>query len=90
MALMIAIGNLGGAVGTNIYLAREEPYYWTGFGVSLGVVGLSLATSVFMRWKLKRINAARDAMTPEEISSRYTDQELLKMGDDSPLFRYIT
>lgn len=89
MALMISIGNLGGAVGTNIFLAREAPYYWTGYGVSLGVVVLSLVTAIFMRWKLQRINAAREALTSEEISSRHTEQELATLGDDSPLFRYI-
>ncbi len=90
MALMIAIGNLGGAVGTNIYLAHEAPYYWTGYGVSLGVVALSLVTAMFMRWKLKRINRAREAMSTEVINGRYTEQDLASMGDDSPLFRYIT
>ena len=85
---MISIGNLGGAVGTNIYLAPEAPLYWTGYGVSLAVVALALAVTVFLRWKLTRINAKRDAMSLEEVHSRYTEAELADMGDDSPLFRY--
>lgn len=43
MALMIAVDNLGGAAGTNIYLAKEAPHYWTGYGTSLGVITLSLS-----------------------------------------------
>ncbi|KAF5009273.1 hypothetical protein FDECE_4485 [Fusarium decemcellulare] len=88
MALMIAVGNLGGAAGTNIYLARESPHYWTGYGTSLGVIILSLASSIFLRYKFKSINAKRDAMTLEEIREKYTEEELRDMGDDSPLFRY--
>lgn len=88
MALMIALGNLGGAAGTNIYLVREAPYYWTGYGVSLGAVAISLAATVFMRWKLQRINAQRDAMSLEEVHAHYSNQELQEMGDESPLFRY--
>lgn len=88
IALMIAVGNLGGAVGTNIYLAKEAPHYWTGYGTSLGVIVLSLTATLILRFQLKNINAARDAMSPEDIYSRYTDEELMDMGDDSPFFRY--
>lgn len=85
---MIAVGNLGGAVGTNIYLKREAPYYWTGYGTSLGVIVLSLCASVFLRFKFKKINLARDAMSPQEIREKYTEEELADMGDESPFFRY--
>lgn len=88
MALMIAVGNLGGAAGTNIYLAREAPHYWTGYGVSLGVVVLSLAAAVLLRFRLGSINARREAMDLDDVRARYTEQELLDMGDESPLYRY--
>lgn len=88
MALMIAVGNLGGAVGTNIYLVRESPHYWTGYGTSLGVIVLSLTAATFLRFKYKAINAKRDAMTPDEVHEKYTEEELQDMGDDSPFFRY--
>ena len=88
MALMIAVGNLGGAVGTNIYLVREAPQYWTGYGTSLGVIVLSLSASIFLRFKYKSINTKRDAMTPAEVREKYSEQELQEMGDDSPFFRY--
>lgn len=90
MALMISVGNLGGAVGTNIYLAWEAPYYWTGYGTSLAVIVLSLIASIFLRFKLKQINARRDAMSVDEIHEKYTEDELRAMGDDSPYFRYTT
>lgn len=88
MALMIALGNLGGVAGSNIFLAREAPHYWTGYGVSLGIVVLSTLTAIFLRWKLKKINAERDSMSVDEIYAQYSEQELSEMGDDSPFFRY--
>lgn len=88
MALMISVGNLGGAVGTNIYLTREAPYYWTGYGTSLGVIVLSLGATMFLRFKFKQINAKRDAMTVDEVHAKYTEDELRDMGDESPFFRY--
>ena len=88
MALMISVGNLGGAAGTNIYLTREAPYYWTGYSVSLGVVIISTLAALLVRWRLKAINMQRESLNLNEIYERYADQELLDMGDDSPLFRY--
>ncbi|CAG9990621.1 unnamed protein product [Clonostachys byssicola] len=88
MALMISVGNLGGAVGTNIYLTREAPYYWTGYGTSLGVIVLSLGATMFLRFKFKQINARRDAMTVDEVHAKYTEDELRDLGDESPFFRY--
>ena len=87
---MISVGNLGGVAGTNIYLTREAPYYWTGYGVSLGVIFASTSAAVFLRWRLKTINKQRDILSLEDIYERYSEQELLDMGDESPLFRYTT
>ncbi|KFY04914.1 hypothetical protein O988_00414 [Pseudogymnoascus sp. VKM F-3808] len=89
MALQISIGGMGGAIGSNIYLSKEAPHYWTGYGVSLSVIAMAFFAAIFLRWKLNRINKKRDAMSLEEIHSKYTEQELKEMGDGSPLFRYI-
>ncbi|KAF2100891.1 putative MFS nicotinic acid transporter Tna1 [Rhizodiscina lignyota] len=88
MAIQISLGNLGGAVGTNIYLEKEAPEYWLGFGFSLGILLCASAVAMALRVALQRINAKRDAMSAEEIHSRYTREELWEMGDASPLFRY--
>lgn len=39
---------------------------------------------------LRRINAKREAMSPQEVAAKYTEEELVEMGDLSPLFRYAT
>lgn len=92
MALLISIGNMGGIMGSNIYLAREAPKYRTGFSVSLAMSLLSIIMAYVLRMECKRQNAKKDRLlrekTEDEIRAGYTDQELLDMGDKSPFFRY--
>ena len=77
----ISLANAGGLVGSNIFLVEEEPRYWTGYGVSLALVTIAIASTFVLRFTYKRINAKRDAMTEEEIRAKYTEQELLDLGD---------
>lgn len=92
MALLISVGNMGGIMGSNIYLAREAPKYRTGFGVSLAMCIAAIAMTFVLRWAYARENAKREKLfqehTEEEIRARYTDQEMLDLGDRSPFWRY--
>lgn len=88
MALQITIGNLGGAVGSNIYLKRETPHYWTGYGVSLAVLIAAIISGFVLRFSLKKINAKRDRLTAEAIWAMYSAEQLAEVGDQSPFFRY--
>lgn len=92
MALLISVGNMGGIMGSNIYLAREAPKYRTGFGVSLAMCGAAIAMTFVLRWAYGAENKRRDELfqqnTEEEIRARYSDQEMLDLGDRSPFWRY--
>ncbi|KAF2475581.1 MFS general substrate transporter [Lindgomyces ingoldianus] len=92
MALLISVGNMGGIMGSNIYIAREAPKYHTGFGVSLTMVCCAILMTFVLRWGYTRENNKRAKLlmenTEEEIKSRYTEQEMLDLGDRSPFFRY--
>ncbi|KIV81005.1 hypothetical protein PV11_08459 [Exophiala sideris] len=90
LAVSIMMGNFGGAIGSNIYLTREAPHYWTGYGVSLTCSALAIICTFILRWAYKRENEKRDQMSEEEIRAKYSEQELLEMGDKSPLYRYVT
>lgn len=89
IATCIMIGNMGGIVGTNIYIAKEAPNYWTGYGISLAFLLNAIVCTFVLRHVWKKINDRRDAMTEEEIFATYTEQELLELGDRSPLYRYV-
>ncbi|KAF2871393.1 major facilitator superfamily domain-containing protein [Massariosphaeria phaeospora] len=92
MALLISVGNMGGIMGSNIYLSREKPKYTTGFAVSLAMCLAAIAMTFLLRWAYGKENARREALISEHgeevIRARYTDQEMLDLGDRSPFFRY--
>lgn len=92
MALLISVGNMGGIMGSNIYLEREKPKYKTGFGVSLAMCCLSVVMTYVLRVAYKRENTKREALLTEHgetvIRARYTEDEMLELGDKSPFFKY--
>ncbi|KAL1863948.1 hypothetical protein VTK73DRAFT_6305 [Phialemonium thermophilum] len=90
MAFLIMLGNLGGTVGSNIYLEKQKPHYWLGFGFGLGISIAAVIATIVLKFEYQRLNRVRDSMgTEEEILARYTEDKLAKLGDRSPLFRYI-
>ena len=88
MAALIGGGNLGGIVGSNIFLEQEAPQYWTGYGVCLAISLLAIVATLILRRAYLRDNLARDQMTEAEIRAKYTDAQLAELGDRSPYFRY--
>ncbi|KAF2742359.1 MFS general substrate transporter [Sporormia fimetaria CBS 119925] len=92
MALLISVGNMGGIMGSNIYLAREAPKYRTGFGVSLAMCVAAIAMTFVLRWAYGRENQKREQLfrehSEEDIRARYSEQEMLDLGDRSPFWRY--
>lgn len=94
MALLISVGNLGGICGSNIYYAKQEPKYQTGFGTSLAICGCGIIAAFVLRIAYQRENKRRDELLEREgedaIRAKYTEQELLDLGDLSPFYRYTT
>jgi hypothetical protein len=79
-----------GIVGSFMYLDSEKPAYYTGFGLSIafGVTGLLTALGLEMSYVWG--NKKKAKMTEHEIRATWTEDQLLRMGDKSPLFRYTT
>ena len=92
MGLLISVGNLGGIAGSNIYIASQAPKYPTGFGTGLGISIAAIIMAYVLRRACDRENKARRKMLDEEgeqaVRARYSEQELLDMGDKSPFFIY--
>ena len=89
MALLISIGNLGGAIGSNIFLEAQAPKYWLGYGFCLGILLAGIVATLLLRWAYGSLNKKRDQMTEAEVREQYSEEELLAMGDKSPLYRYV-
>ncbi|KAI0325823.1 MFS general substrate transporter [Cubamyces sp. BRFM 1775] len=90
MALHIGIGNFGGAIASNIYRTQDAPRYILGHGIELMFVGIGFITVPIAVIAYKRINARRDALMREanEKGERLSPEELRRMGDRAPDFRY--
>ncbi|WVW80701.1 hypothetical protein I302_102687 [Kwoniella bestiolae CBS 10118] len=88
MAYMICIGNIGGLIGSYIYIEKEAPSYPTGYGCSIAFPLAGIIAAVSLEFALIRINKKRSRLSEEEVRAKYTPQELADMGDRSPLYRY--
>jgi len=93
MALLISVGNMGAIIGSNVYLAREEPKYPAGFGVCFAFLVSGIIMACALRIAYARTNRQRDQLIAEMggedgVRARYSESELLDMGDKSPFFRY--
>lgn len=88
IAFMIGLGNCGGIIGSLIFLGDEKPRYQTGWGTCLGFIvgGILAASTLETVYKIK--NKRRDAVPESDVRAKYTEQDLVRMGDRSPLFRY--
>lgn len=89
LAWTLAAGNIGSLVGTNIFLAKEAPRYSTGYGTSLGFICLGLLTATVLEICLKIGNGKKEQKQSEPEATQYTDEQLDRMGDQSPFFRYM-
>jgi hypothetical protein len=69
--------------------AHDSAGYPAGFGTSLGCTGLGCIVIPLIYWYVvRRINAQRDTIAPEEIAAKYSAEELHEMGDLAPTYRY--
>jgi len=91
LALHVGLGNIAGIAASNIYRTKDAPRYKLGHAIELGLVGLGLVVLPTMVIAYKRINARREAIMKaagESGGSQYTDEELRRLGDKAPSFRY--
>ncbi|KAL4735280.1 major facilitator superfamily domain-containing protein [Aspergillus similis] len=85
MAVHIGLGNLAGAMASNFYRAQDAPKYTLGHALELGFCVVGILAVLVLRFSYKRINKKREAMD----LSQWDSYEMAKMGDRSPMFRYM-
>lgn len=89
MALLISLGNLGGAIGSNIFIEEQKPQYRLGYGFSLGICTAAIGAVLVLKFSWRRENKRRDGLDEGQVRQKYSSQELLELGDKSPLYRYV-
>ncbi|KAL5339839.1 major facilitator superfamily domain-containing protein [Aspergillus crustosus] len=88
IALMNCVGNIGGILGSFMYLESEKPKYYTGFGISLALGGTGIVVAGLLEWSYKSKNRRKEAVQ-EEARVRFTEEELFDLGDRSPFFKHV-
>lgn len=89
VAYVGAVGILGSILGSFMYLDSEAPAYPTGFGLSFSLGAMGLVSTLLLEWSYVRANRKRAKLSVGEVRAKYSEAELLDMGDRSPLFRYV-
>ncbi|KAJ7066455.1 MFS general substrate transporter [Mycena amicta] len=103
LALAISMGNLNGAVSSNVYRARDQPWYRLGHGLVLMYICIGIIANSLLLYLLKKENARRDRGERDEVISpdfegmedngngRYATVEDAKRdkGDNWSGYRYI-
>jgi sugar phosphate permease len=93
IAMHVGFGNLGGVISGFSFRAQDAPRYFSGHGLLIGMVSMSLILSVFMHLYCKRENARRDAaMISKGLSLDSYNEEMKyierEKGDAATFFRY--
>ncbi|KAK6208548.1 hypothetical protein QIS74_12066 [Colletotrichum tabaci] len=88
IAWLLAAGNLGSLIGTNIFLDKEGPQYPTGYGTSLGIICLGLMAAFALEFFLWSLNKKKAQLSEAEIRQQYSQEQLDRMGEKSPLYQY--
>ncbi|EIN06839.1 MFS general substrate transporter [Punctularia strigosozonata HHB-11173 SS5] len=88
MAAHIGIGNFGGAFASNIYRTKDAPRYIVGHAIELMFVGIGFIALPIVVILYKRINSKRERLMNGDGKPTFSEQELRKMGDRAPDFRY--
>lgn len=86
-AAQIGFGNTGGIIASNVFLDSEMPLYWTGYGVSLGMMCLCGVMCTVLFLKIRQENRKRDR---GERDWRLQEPDIDNMGDDHPHWRFIS
>ncbi|KAI1272103.1 major facilitator superfamily domain-containing protein [Xylaria sp. FL0933] len=86
-ATQIGFGNVGGIVASNIFLQNDAPLFQTGYGVSLGFLGISAVACTVLFFGVRRENRKRDR---GERDYRLERDDIHNLGDDHPHWRFTT
>lgn len=89
MSLLTSIGNTGGLIGSNIFQEHQAPKSWLGYAIGLGILVAAITSTVILRVAYGRENKKRDEWTEEDVKARFSGEELLELGDKSPLYWYV-
>ncbi|TBU37694.1 MFS general substrate transporter [Dichomitus squalens] len=90
IAIQVIFGTSGGAIASNIFRSQDAPRYILGNGLEMMFVSIGLILTPIILFVYTRENARKGARVRdmEERGEKYAPEELRKMGDRAPEFKY--
>ncbi|RPD75777.1 MFS general substrate transporter [Lentinus tigrinus ALCF2SS1-7] len=90
ISIQVIMSNIGGVIVSNIYRTQDTPRYILGHGLELLFIGMGLILTPAVALTYMRINKKRDERMREaqEKGVKYVPDELRRLGDRAPDFRY--
>lgn len=90
MAIVIGIGNMGGAIAANMYRANDAPNFRQGHTIAISFTAAAMAVVICLYLAYNFINKRKAKRLLDGYYDQYTPEELSAMGDRSPYFLYRT
>ncbi|OJT03631.1 High-affinity nicotinic acid transporter [Trametes pubescens] len=92
IGMQVTFGTIGGIIASNAFHVQDAPRYLSGHATVLGFIGMGIVLIPFTALAFWRGNKRRDAAQHEEEETgtrvAYTVEELKRMGERAPTFRY--
>ncbi|KFA78183.1 hypothetical protein S40288_01397 [Stachybotrys chartarum IBT 40288] len=88
LAFVLSLGSLGGLPSGFMYVESQAPHFTLGFQISCVFACAGLLLCGALACSFWQGNKVKDAAPLERVRETYTEDELRRMGEKSPLFRY--
>ncbi|TFK86322.1 MFS general substrate transporter [Polyporus arcularius HHB13444] len=91
LGVLVTFGNFGGIISGNVYRLQDEPRYRLGHALELLFIGIGLVLTPIVTLTYWKINRKREMLMQEarEKGITYDPDELRRLGDRAPDFRYV-
>lgn len=71
IGLLVCVENIGGLIGSYIYIENEAPRYPSGYGTSFGFASAGIVSAIILEVALNRLNQKKSVLDEDEIRQRY-------------------
>ncbi|KAG6331914.1 hypothetical protein ID866_7176 [Astraeus odoratus] len=80
MALVLTMGNFGGAIGSNIFRTQDAPRYLLGYGLEIMFIGISMIAIPIVALTYRHLNFLKDVLDRQM-------EEAGEVGQDNSMFK---
>ncbi|KAJ7180780.1 MFS general substrate transporter [Mycena filopes] len=89
LAMVISFGNINGAVSSNVYRAKDKPWYPLGHGLVLMYISFGIIGSIAYHFALRAENARRERGERDEVIGKSGDSVLDAQNEKNGRFENV-